>query len=140
MDKDFEKARYWYERGVFEGDLLEAALALGKFYYMGMGVPVDYEKAYSYYAKLENTNNAVALLRLGILFELGKGVPKDPQRARDFYRRAAKLKNIFARKNLGVFEVKHGNILWGLVLWSSAIIQGFTLGLLKESDRRLRNW
>jgi len=140
VTRDYATARHWYERSLNEGKSVRAALALGKFYYMGLGVPVDFKKSYSYLAKLENSTDAVALLRLGVMFELGKGVPKDIKRARALYRRSARLKNIFAKKNLGVLEVKRGNILIGLLLWSSALLQGVALGLAKKYDPRLQTW
>ena len=140
VERDYSAARYWFERSLNEGKAVRAALALGKFYYLGLGVPVDFVRSYSYLAKVEQSNDAVALLRLGVMFELGKGVPKNIDRARSLYRRSARLKNIFARKNLGVLEVKRGNVLIGLLLWSSAFLQGVTLGLIKRYDSRLQNW
>lgn len=140
VEKDYDAARYWFERSWFEGKAIHAALALAKFYYLGLGVPVDFERAFSYLASLEHSNNAVALLRLGTMYELGRGVQKDLGHARSLYRRSAQLKNIFARKQLGVLEVKRGNIFIGVPLWMSAFLQGVALGFFKEFDQRLLTW
>jgi TPR repeat protein len=138
--QDYTTARYWFERAWAEGDLVYAARALARFYYMGLGVPINYEKSYSYLARFENTDSAVILLRLGCMYERGEGVPKDLDRARALYRRSAQLKNIHARRQLGLLALKRGNIIVGIPLFISALIHGVILALFKGYDNRLLMW
>ncbi|MGH8397448.1 MAG: tetratricopeptide repeat protein [Gammaproteobacteria bacterium] len=138
VPQDFAKAKYWYERALTEANAATAALQLGHYYYHGLGVSVDYDKAFSYYSRLKSSNDPIALLRLGMLYDAGKGVTQDLNLARDCYRRAARLRNIRARKNWGVLEVKHGNFLLGIFLWTWAIIQGVPLAFINTNDKRMQ--
>lgn len=115
-----------------------AAVKLGQIYEYGLGIPVDYERAFSYYKRLEDTNDAVGLLRLGIFYEQGQGTPKDLRKAMDLYRRAAQLGHVFGRRYLGVLKVKTGSVPTGLLLWSSALLQGIFLGIFRPKSQRIR--
>lgn len=140
IPQDYAKSRYWYERALAEARSSVAALKLGHFYYHGFGVTSDFSKAFKYYSQLKNSNNPIALLRLGWLYETGRGVPQNLSKARELYHRGAKLGNIQARKNLGFFEMKHGNILLGVLLWMWTIIQGVPLAFINTDDKRLRTY
>jgi TPR repeat protein len=136
--RDLEAARYWYEMAYSKADLVGAALGLGEIYHFGRGVPVDYEKAFSYYKRFEGTTSAVGLMRLGIMYQLGHGVQQDAEKARWLYGRAAKLGNIFARKNLGVLLWKHWHNPKGLFLWGWAICQAIYFFIFKRTSARIR--
>ncbi len=138
VPRDFVKARYWYERALAEANSAWAALNLGNYYYLGYGVPIDYAKAFSYYSRLKDNKDPIALLRLGVHYETGQGTEPDIHKAVECYRRAAKLGNIHARKQWGVLEVKHGNFLLGLFLWSWAIVQGLPLAFIDSTNKRIR--
>lgn len=138
--QNFEAARYWYEKALTEANLTEAALGLGAMHFLGRGVPVDYEKSFSYYQKFESTTSAIGLLRLGVMYETGRGVRKDFNKARELYSRAAKLGNIYARKNLGLLLWKHWHRPWGLCLRIGAICQGTWFFIFKKNSPRIRAW
>jgi len=138
VPQDFTKAKYWFERALASANSAKAALKLGNYYYLGFGVPVDYAKALSYYLRLKDNKDPIALYRLGVHYEKGQGTQQDIERAVDYYRRAARLGNIQARKQWGVLEVKNRNFLLGLFLWGWAIIQGVPLAFTRTNDKRLR--
>jgi len=138
VNRDFVAARHWFERALVEANSVEAALALGRYYYFGLGVCVDFRKAYLYYSKLEGDQHPVALYRLGIMSEKGKGTLQDVARARNLYQRAAKKGHIYGLKNWAVLEIKRGNIPVGLALWGVAIIRGTWLHMTNPSDARLK--
>ncbi len=140
IPQDYAKSRYWYERALAEARSVVAALKLGHFYYHGFGVTMDYSKAFHYYSQLQSSDNPIALLRLGWLYETGRGVSQDLSKAKELYRRGAKLGNIQARKNWGFFEMKHGNVLLGVLLWIWTIIQGVPLAFINTDDKRLRTY
>ncbi|HKU17927.1 MAG TPA: tetratricopeptide repeat protein [Candidatus Saccharimonadales bacterium] len=140
VPKDVSKAIEYYERAFIEAKSAYAARMLGRFHYHGYGVPMDYDKAFYYYSKLENSTDAVGLLSLGWMYEMGRGVTEDVDKARMLYRRATKLGNIQARKHWGMLELKHGSPLLGVVLWGWAILQGIPLIIVKSDDSRLRSY
>lgn len=140
VPRDYKEARRWYELAWKNGTLALAALKLGHFYYHGYGTDVDYNKAYFYYSKLENSKDPVGLLRLGLLYEMGRGVTKDVYKARTLFRRATRLGNIQARKNWGMLELKYGNPLLGILLWGWALMQGIPLIFINRDDSRLRSY
>lgn len=136
--QNFPRALEMYMRAYTNFRYAQAARGLGRMYYCGLGVPVDYKRAYDYYSRIEGADIPAALLLLGVLFEKGQGVERDLDRARDCYRRAAKGGNLFARKQLGVLETKRGNLPIGLLLWGSAIVQVLYFAAFKPHDERLK--
>lgn len=98
--KDYETARYWYEKGAAVGHT--ASLRnLGYFYNYGMGVKVDYDIAFSLYSQAIEKGDAVAMMNLGVMYEYGQGINKDPATAVLWYRRAADKGHVTAIRFLG---------------------------------------
>jgi len=64
---------------------------LGEDYYIGNGVPQDYEKARYWYTKAAEQGNADALKGLGTIYSLGKGVLQDNKKATYYHTKAAEL-------------------------------------------------
>ena len=90
---DFEKATAWFARGAKALDG-EAEAKLGKCYYLGLGLPVDYKKAFHYLVKwalIEGRRSAEAMYLLGDMYFHGHYVEKDEVQAYDLYRRAEEL-------------------------------------------------
>lgn len=80
----------------------DAALTgIGEAYYNGIGMPVDYKKAFSYYSKAARLGNANALSRLGNCYEYGYGTKKNPVEALNCYEDAAAKGEIRAACKLG---------------------------------------
>lgn len=135
------KARVWFEQ-VLGGSSSQlrgyAALNLGIIYESGKGTSVNFDKAFAYYKRLEDSNVAEGLLRLGVMYEKGKGTAVDLYKAMEVYRRAAALHNVFARKCLGVLKVRTGEIVSGYFLWGSAILEALFLMAFKRHSQRLR--
>ncbi|MGI0081268.1 MAG: tetratricopeptide repeat protein [Nitrososphaerales archaeon] len=140
VSQDYAKAKELYERAWNEWRLVLAAQKLGRFYYHGHGVKADYDRAFYYYSKLENSIDAVGLLSLGWLYETGRGVTSDINRARDLYRRSARLGNIQARKHWGFLEIKHGHPVFGIILWAWAIVEGVLAAFIKAKHGRLQSY
>jgi TPR repeat protein len=67
----------------------EAQLNLANLLRRGLGVPLDYAAAVTWYRKAAEQGDAAAQNALGALFVSGLGVPQDPAQAFDWYRRAA---------------------------------------------------
>lgn len=78
----------------------------------------------SYYKCLDEASEPVALFRLGIMNELGQGVVRDIKRAHAYYWRGTKAGHILSRRNLGYLEIKRGDIIFGIPLVLSAMVEG----------------
>ena len=83
-----------------------AELALGKAYYLGPGVPQNFEKAFSQFQRARETvetleDKAEALYYLAQMLRSGFGVKKDVSQAVDYLERAVALGNCKAAKLLG---------------------------------------
>lgn len=85
---EFAAAAQWYLKAAQQGDRVAQAL-LGTLYYVGLGVPVDFEQAMSWFLKAAKQGQANAQLNLGFLYEVGQGVPVDLKLARFWFRKAA---------------------------------------------------
>ena len=87
-----------------------AQYKLGKHYFFGIGVPVDYTKAF-YWSRLSaNQGNAFGENNLGAMYSKGWGVLKSNAQAIHWYRLAANQGNALAEFNLGVMY----NNGWGV--------------------------
>jgi hypothetical protein len=84
-----------------------ATNAIGVLYQQGLGVPVDYAQAMSWYRKAADAGNATAMYNLGVLFEGGLGVEKNRDQAIAWYKKAAAGNNEDARAALKSLDVKN---------------------------------
>ena len=91
-----------------KGDL-NAQLLLGyTFLYGQNGVPVDYDKAFYFYALAALQNDSIGLNNLGSLYYSGIGVKRNSAKAAILFEKAADLGNAEAAVNLG-FMLISGN-------------------------------
>lgn len=52
VERNLDKARFYYEKSVDEFGYVEGYLALGRLYYFSIGVPQDYRKAFEFFLLL----------------------------------------------------------------------------------------
>lgn len=96
---DYAEAARWFERGARALDG-EAEARLGKCFYLGLGVPVDYQKAYHCLVKwalIEGYGCAEALYLLGDMYFHGHYVDRDEVQAYELYQRAERMCDYSAR-------------------------------------------
>src|ERR1700722_19567389 len=74
--------------GAEKGDA-EAEFVLGKAYYTGAGVPLDYAKAFDLYQKAATQGYAKAQNNLATMYRNGQGGQKDSATAVDWFQKAA---------------------------------------------------
>ncbi len=84
IDKDCEKAVYWYTKAAKEG-LAAAQFSLGYLYNEGLGVKQDYKKAHQWYEKANNQGLAEAKYAIGALYYNGEGVEQDYRMAKKWF-------------------------------------------------------
>jgi uncharacterized protein len=70
------------------GSSLNACNSVGQMYEYHLGVPTDFEKARTYYAKACNDNSTLSCANLGGIYDLGEGVSVDKTKALELFQRA----------------------------------------------------
>ncbi|CAM0134790.1 hypothetical protein VKS41_000655 [Umbelopsis sp. WA50703] len=71
-----------------------------------IGLPVDYDKAFSLYLQASKQNHPAATYRTAVCYELGAGTRRDYNHAMQFYRKAANLSHVEAMYKLGMVLLK----------------------------------
>lgn len=102
---DYAKAITLFEQAA-ERKSSRAELALGKVFYLGPGVPQDFERAFSHFQRAKETvdnqeDKAEALYYLAQMLRSGFGVERNLPTALDFLLQSADLGNCKALRLLG---------------------------------------
>lgn len=115
VERDYQKARFYYERAIEQSGTLEAYLGLARIYYFGQGVKQDYCKALEYYYRIasEAKDNGIAFLMLGQMYQHGQCIEKDLKKAKECYERAWQKGYILGSTYLGKLEQEMGHFLTG---------------------------
>ncbi|MHA8074950.1 tetratricopeptide repeat protein [Aquirufa sp. HETE-40SA] len=82
--KNIYTAKYYWEKAADLGSGL-AMQNLGTCYFLGEGVPINYQKARQYYENAVNAGNIDANFDLGALYLEGKGVVKNLEIAASYF-------------------------------------------------------
>ncbi|WP_315543589.1 tetratricopeptide repeat protein, partial [Capnocytophaga leadbetteri] len=99
-DKNFEKARIYFEKGANLNNA-DAMNGLGSIYRIGgNGVTQNYEKALFWYKKAIDNGSAKAMNNLGWMYNEGLGVTQDYKQAFYWYKKAAEAGNSNGMNNL----------------------------------------
>lgn len=139
VKSDLEKALFYYQKSVSEYGYVEGYLALGRFYYYGIGVPKDYKKAFEYFSTVaESEDNPIANMMLGMLHQYGLGVDKSLNIAKDYYEKAVLKGNVYAIQKLAFLEEELGHRIKGLWLRLRAGITAYSVGRKNMKDEWLR--
>lgn len=98
--KNYSEAKEWFELAVSASEHSEAAFFLGGMYFDGIGVEIDYEKAFIYYKIAAKADIEWAQWYVGYMMDTGNGVTQDKTEARYWYRKS--LPSLFdsAKNNL----------------------------------------
>ena len=108
VDKDWNKAREWYQKGAEAGDVM-SKLVLAGCYKSGIGGEKDYAEAMKLYRQIASRRNlygkynheiSVAQHEIGNMYMKGLGVETDFRQAFDWIRLAAENGNIAAENAL----------------------------------------
>ena len=85
ISQDLDKARSLYESGAAQGSI-ESIRALGRIYFVGNGVEVDYSKSKEYYELLVQEDDMIALHAMGLFHLNGLATPTDRGVAMQYFR------------------------------------------------------
>lgn len=139
VERDLDKARFYYEKSVDEFGYVEGYLALGRFYYFGIGVPQDYKKALDLFCVVaDKKNNGVAQMMIGQMYAFGHGVQQDSWIAHEYYQKAADQGYVFPLSALSALEWRAGNYLRSVKLRIRAIWMAIRVSQSDPRDWRLR--
>lgn len=98
VERDGQKAEYWFKQAYLQGDHLYAPTNLGDLYRKGCGtLPVSLPQAFEAYKKSEDI---YALYRIGQAYEEGWIGAPDREKALYWYRKAAEKKHHLAVRRL----------------------------------------
>lgn len=88
IERDYEKARKYYEVAAAEGDAGSLEM-LGIIHRSGLGVDQDRDKAFAYTLQAAEAGDQSAMFRLAELYENGNGTVQDLDQADSWFRRTA---------------------------------------------------
>jgi len=98
VQKDMEKAIYWYTRAAEQGST-DAYVHLGMCF-DGEDTPKDIKKAIYWFTKAAEQGDADGQFALGTYYQNGEGVPKDIEKAIYWFTKAANQGNEYAQSTL----------------------------------------
>ncbi len=103
LDDKFEEAVPLFEEAAAKGNS-DAECELGVIYELGLGVEIDFSKAFAWYKKSAEHGSCGGLYRYGRCFHKGIGTNVDLEEALHWYERALAMDNKLA--GFGIAEVE----------------------------------
>ena len=100
-DKDYETALAIWNQ-LAERNNAEAFFNLGRCYYWGLGVPLDYYEAVKWYRKAAELGDGRASFCIGRSYDLGNGLDLDKVEAFNWFKKAAETGIVDAMVPLGM--------------------------------------
>ena len=93
-----------------EGNML-AQYNIGRMFYLGQGVPMDYSKAFKWFKKSAKQDHSDTQVFMGNLYDRGHGVLKNFKVAAKWFKLAAAQNNAMAQSKLGVMYAKGEGVI-----------------------------
>lgn len=97
IEKNEEKAAYWFKKAAIQGDLL-AQYNLGLRYRKGLGVEKSEKKAAYWLTRCAIQGDALAQYHLGLMYRNGRGVEKDNHEAAFWFYVSARQGDVEAQR------------------------------------------
>lgn len=139
VNKDYDKARFYYEQSVERFGATEAYLGLVRIYYYGKGVEKDYCKAFEYCAILsEDADNVYGNFLIGKMYMDGHCVDKDLDKAKEYFKKSWDKGYVFGLTYLGLLEQHIGNNVKGWIYRIKAGFIGYKIARKNISDPSIR--
>lgn len=139
VNRDYIKARFYYEQSVECFGAVEAYLGLIRIYYYGLGIVNDYCKALNLCEiLLEENDNKFACFIKGKMYLYGYCVARDFNKSEEYFKRAWEQGYVFGLTYLGILEQYKGNKLKGLILKIKAGFRAFIIARKNINDSRIR--
>lgn len=139
VEHDLSKALFYYEKAAERRGSVEAAVALGRLYYFGVGVAPNYKKALEFLKiAADDANHAVAQMILGQMYAFGHGVRQSTDIAREYFQKAADQGYVFPLSALSTLEWRSRNYWKSAKLRLKAMWLAIRISQRDPNDERLR--
>lgn len=139
IEKDLEKAIFYYSKGIENVGDVESYLALARIYFYGIDGHENFEQSYEYYSLVEReSKNGIASFMLGKFFLNGTFVEKDFNKAEELFMNAAGKGYVYGLRNLANLEKLKGNKFKSMYLTLKSAILAIKIAIKDPSDVRLR--
>ncbi|MFZ5698547.1 MAG: tetratricopeptide repeat protein [Pseudomonadota bacterium] len=139
VDRDHEKARFYYERSIERVGSVAAYLGLIRIYYRGLGVERDFCKALKYCKILsEDADHPYANFYIGKMYMEGNCVSQDFDQAKVYFKKAWDGGYVFGLGYLGIAEQKSGRWLRGFWYRVRAGFVAYGIARRNIKDARIR--
>ena len=139
VDRDYAKAKFYYEKAVERTGAVAAYLGLIRIYYYGFGVQKDCCKALEYCRILaEEIENPYANLYIGKMYMDGCCTEKNLEASKEYFKKAWNAGYVFGLTYLGLAEQADGHKLRGWLLRLRAGILAFRIARKDSADPRIR--
>ena len=137
VEKDIQKALYWYRKAVFEGDDPIAHVGLGRAYYLGIGIEQNLTSALGHFERAFSHGSIEAALYLGVMYHRGDAVERDSRRAKQYLRIAAAKEYYYAYAELARVAFDEKRFLNGIYVLAKSLFLGIRISLKNSHDPRL---
>ena len=139
VDRDYDKARFYYEQSIERYGAVVAYHGLIRMYYYGLGVNKDCCKALEYCNILvEDKDDVYANFLIGKMYMDGCCVDKDLKAAKKYFSKAWEKGYVFGLTYLGFLEQQRGSYIKGLLLRVKAGIMCYFMARKNINDPRIR--
>lgn len=139
IERDYSKAKFYYEQSIERIGAVAAYLGLIRIYYYGLGVERDCCKALEYCTVLaEEADHPYANFYIGKMYMEGCCVKKDIEKSKEFFKKAWERDYVFGLTYLGIANQKSGHKLRGWLYRIKAGILAFRIGRKNINDGRIR--
>jgi TPR repeat protein len=137
VQKDVEKALYWYRKAVYEGDDPVGHVGLGRAHYEGVGAKQDFAAALKHFEKAYAHGLPDAAIYLGMMYHSGLGTARNLGKAKACFDLAASQDYFYAYIKLARIAFEENRYIRGLNLWLKGLLLGLRLAKGKAQDPRL---
>lgn len=139
VDRDYEKARFYYDQSVERIGSVAAYLGLIRIYYRGLGVDRDFCMAFKYCNILsEDADHPYANFYIGKMYMDGNCVPQNFDKAKVYFKKAWDGGYVFGLGYLGIAEQKSGHWLKGFWYRMRAGALAYRIAVKNIKDPRIR--
>lgn len=139
VQRDYGKAKFYYEEAINRTGSIGAYLGLVKMYYHGLGIERDYCKAFEYCTLLaDEVSHPHAYFYIGRMYLEGQCVDVDLEKAKSYFKESWKQGYVFGLTYLGFAEQRSGHFVRGWMFRIRAAMFAFRLARSNIDDFRIR--
>ncbi len=102
--QNYDKALYWLKKSAGTGNVA-AMRNIGKYYYYGYGIAIDYNKAFEWYGKAAKAGDWFGQSMVGYMYDVGQGSVRKDQKLAMYWNRKAALNrypSTMAMRNMAI--------------------------------------